>query len=113
MEAKLMDWPEESPTVAVLPPLPVVAKGGHAKLDRRISTRGLNLVLLAALLVSIVAASCIGAVRLPVAEVLEAFLHPTRAGQAAEIIFALRLPRILAAALVGAALSATGVLFQG
>jgi iron complex transport system permease protein len=76
-------------------------------------TLAVNLILLAALLLSVVVATGLGAVRLPLREVLYAFLHPTKAGDAAEIIFALRLPRILAAALVGAALSATGVLFQG
>ena len=73
----------------------------------------MNLLLLAALLVSVIVATGLGAVHLPLSEVLRAFLHPSRAGDAGEIIFALRLPRILAAALVGSALAVTGVLFQG
>lgn len=79
----------------------------------RIPVPAINLILLVALLLTIVLATGLGAVHLPLAQVLSAFLHPTRAGEAGEIIFGLRLPRILAAALVGAALSATGVLFQG
>lgn len=98
---------------AVAPRTALAATGGQSKLDNRISTRTLNLVLLVALALAIVAATGLGAVRLPISEVLRAFLHPSRAGDAGEIIFQLRLPRVLAAALVGAALSATGVLFQG
>lgn len=79
----------------------------------RISSRTLNLMLLAALLLMVVVATAVGAVRLPLSEVLSTLLHPSRASEAKEIIFGLRLPRVLAAALVGAALSVTGVLFQG
>jgi iron complex transport system permease protein len=85
----------------------------QSKPEGRSRTTTVNLILLFTLLLSIVAATGLGAVRLPITEVLHAFLHPTKAGEAGEIIFALRLPRVLAAALVGAALSATGVLFQG
>ena len=84
-----------------------------AKRENRFSSRSVNLILVVVLLLTVVFATGLGAVRLPLAEVLRTFLHPSHAGEAREIIFALRLPRILAAALVGAALSATGVLFQG
>ena len=87
--------------------------GSQPQAGSRIRTNTVNLALLVALVFSIVLATSLGAVRLPVREVLHAFLHPFNAGEAGEIIFALRLPRVLAAALVGAALSATGVLFQG
>lgn len=73
----------------------------------------INLILLALLLLSVVLSTGMGAVHVPLSQVLSAFLHPTRATEAGEIVFGLRLPRIVAAALVGAALSATGVLFQG
>jgi len=89
------------------------SKVGPTQLESRISSRTLNIVLLVALLLAILFATALGAVRLPVSEVLRTLLHPTRAGDAREIIFGLRLPRVVAAALVGAALSATGVLFQG
>jgi iron complex transport system permease protein len=79
----------------------------------RISAGTLNLILALGLVLAVVIATALGAVRLPLAEVLRAFLHPSKAGEAGEIIFGLRLPRVLAAGLVGAALSVTGVLFQG
>ena len=81
--------------------------------SKRNRFRALNLVLVAGLLLTIILATGLGAVRLPLSEALSAFLHPERAGEAGAIIFGLRLPRVLGAALVGAALSATGVLFQG
>lgn len=98
--------PPHSPISTPRQPLSVVAAqpGGVYKI---------NLVLLAVLLASIVLATAVGPVRLPIHDVLQAFLHPSRTGEANEIIFALRLPRVLAAALVGAALSVTGLLFQG
>jgi iron complex transport system permease protein len=87
--------------------------GEASQLRRKLSSRTLNLLLLAALLLSIGGATMVGAVHLPLSQVVESLLHPTRAGEAREIILGLRLPRVVAAALVGAALSATGVLFQG
>ena len=86
---------------------------GNSKRQGRVNARTLNLILVITLLLAIVFATALGAVRLPFLEVLRAFLRPSKAGEAGEIIFGLRLPRVLAAALVGAALSATGVLFQG
>jgi iron complex transport system permease protein len=70
-------------------------------------------VSIAALALAILLSSGIGAVRVPLGEVLRALLHPTASGDTAVILFRLRLPRVLAAALAGAGLSATGVLFQG
>jgi iron complex transport system permease protein len=65
------------------------------------------------LLVVILVSAGMGAVRLSFGEVLRALLHPSAAGDAGIILYTLRLPRVLAAGLVGAGLSATGVLFQG
>lgn len=73
----------------------------------------INLMLLGALVVTVFVATALGPVRLPLREVLRAFCHPSLAGEAGTIIFSLRLPRVLAAAIVGAALAVTGVLFQG
>jgi iron complex transport system permease protein len=70
-------------------------------------------LLFVGLLLTIVVATAFGPVRLTFADVLRTFLHPSRAGEAQAIIVGLRLPRVLAAALVGGALAATGVLFQG
>jgi iron complex transport system permease protein len=66
-----------------------------------------------ALVLTIIVATALGPVRLPLREVVRAFCHPSQAGEAGTIIFSLRFPRVLAAAIVGAALASTGVLFQG
>ena len=79
----------------------------------RVSFTVINLALMAALVLTIIVATALGPVRLPIREVIRAFCHPIQAGDASTIIFSLRLPRVLAAAIVGAALAATGVLFQG
>lgn len=76
-------------------------------------TRSVIAILFSGVLLSIVAATAFGPVRLTLRDVLSTFLHPSRASEAQAIIFGLRLPRVLAAAVVGAALAATGVLFQG
>src|SRR5690242_14460626 len=78
----------------------------------RVSFTVINLALMAALILTIIVATALGPVRLPIREVIRAFCHPIQAGDASTIIFSLRLPRVLAAAIVGAALAATGVLFQ-
>lgn len=65
------------------------------------------------LLLAIIVSAGMGAVKLSTAEVLRALLHPAEAGDTGIILFTLRLPRVFAAGLAGAALSATGVLFQG
>jgi iron complex transport system permease protein len=64
-------------------------------------------------LAAIVASAGMGAVKISFVEVLRALLHPAVAGDTGVILFTLRLPRVLAAGLAGAALSAAGVLFQG
>lgn len=79
----------------------------------RTRTGVVNLILLVALVLTMIVATALGPVRLSFGEVLHTFLHPSRAGDAGAIIFTLRLPRVLAAMLVGAALAVTGVLFQG
>jgi len=65
----------------------LVGTAGQAKLEGRISSRTLNLLLLAALVLAIVFATALGAVRLPLSEVVASLLHPSRAGDAGEIIF--------------------------
>ncbi len=92
---------------------PMTAVARASGIRGRISSSTLNLILLLVLVLTIILATGVGAVRLPISDVLRAFLHPSRVNEATEIILGLRLPRVLAAALVGAALSATGVLFQG
>jgi iron complex transport system permease protein len=70
---------------------------------------GLALGLAAALLVAL----SVGAVRIPPALLLDLLLGRDAPDQAAAILLTLRLPRVVGAAAVGAALSTAGVLFQG
>jgi iron complex transport system permease protein len=73
------------------------------------------LVLCLVLLGEIFAATCIGAVTIKPGTVASVLLNRHTKDQEMEkiIIFQIRLPRVLAAALVGCALSIAGVLFQG
>lgn len=107
-------WPDRSIVSSSSAEMPTRATAAASpKAQHKLSSRTLNLILLAALLLSMVVATALGAVRLPWSLVLGTLLHPWRASEAREIIFGLRFPRVIAAAVVGAALSATGVLFQG
>jgi iron complex transport system permease protein len=80
---------------------------------KRPSAPAVMLSMTAALVLAILLSAGMGAAHLSLHTVLRAMLHPAESGDAAVILFSLRLPRVLAAALAGAALSATGVLFQG
>lgn len=78
------------------------------------------LVLAVALTAALVAAVGWGSVAIPPGTTVRILLHPLGMGgpvrwseQAATILWTLRLPRALAAGLVGAALAAAGALFQG
>ena len=78
-------------------------------------------LLLALLVVSIILAAGAGAVHVPSSTIVSmlanrtGMVHVPRTWPLSDetIIFQIRLPRVLAAALVGAALSVAGVLFQG
>jgi iron complex transport system permease protein len=78
-------------------------------------------VLVVLVVVSVVLAAGIGAVHVPSREIVcmllnrAGFVHLSRTWPQSDetIIFQIRLPRVLAAALVGTALSVAGVLFQG
>ena len=95
-----------------------VAGGQNRVRPSKKSARGrlvLRLGSLAVLLlfVMLIAAS-VGAVRLPVVSLMRALLRPGELSAAEHtIIFTIRLPRILAAAMAGSALSVSGLLFQG
>ncbi len=80
---------------------------------RRPKTSSTLVTLAVLLLLAGVVSAGLGAVRVPFPSVIRALLHPAEAGDAGIILFTLRLPRVIAAGLVGAGLSATGVLFQG
>lgn len=114
MEAEL-----EKVTITPLASAPQVRRPGERAPVRSHSAAGLGifivlLALLAALFVSIVVSVSLGAIRIPVKMMLAAML-----GQGAltetqhTILFAIRLPRVLASAIVGAALAVSGLMFQG
>ncbi len=76
--------------------------------------RVLVIALAVGLVVSIVLSAGVGAIHVPVRDVARAlFAHAALQPEESTILFAIRLPRILAAAIVGSALSASGLLFQG
>ena len=69
-------------------------------------------------LAALVACACtlgvfVGSSALAPAEVVAALLHPHATSDAATIVWTLRVPRVLGAAFVGAALAMSGVLLQG
>ena len=71
-------------------------------------------LLLLALCVTLLIATSVGAVRVPIQHMVAALFHRhALTSTERTILFAIRLPRVLAAALVGAALSVSGLMFQG
>jgi len=82
---------------------------------RRLTASRLALVLGALCLlvsVSIVASLAIGPSALTPSDLLDAFRRGDAAGPAADIVLRIRLPRVLLALVVGAALATSGVVFQ-
>ncbi len=65
-----------------------------------------------AALATLVIGLFVGGSALPPADVVRALLHPHAAGDAATIVWALRLPRVIVAAVVGAALAVSGLMLQ-
>jgi iron complex transport system permease protein len=97
-----------------------VALGSATRTDRPIGSSGrarFILILLAlsgTLAFALVLSIGMGATRIGVREVLDALLNWHRSGSPHSVIlFDIRLPRMLASVLVGAALSVAGLLFQG
>jgi iron complex transport system permease protein len=70
------------------------------------------LALAGVLMIALAAGVVLGAVRIPPRELLDALLHPRSGSVATTLVYALRLPRVVLAALVGAALAGAGVLYQ-
>lgn len=81
-----------------------------ADLSRR--GRRLSVCLAAVLLPAMLLSLCMGRYPLSPAAVAEALFAPARSGPAADIVSLIRLPRVCAAVLSGAALSTAGLLFQ-
>jgi iron complex transport system permease protein len=69
-------------------------------------------VLAAALVVTLLAGACAGSLRVPPGQVILALLHPHAQGLIHEIVWQLRLPRVLAAAAVGGGLGVAGAMLQ-
>jgi iron complex transport system permease protein len=70
------------------------------------------LALTAALFAALVAGVLLGAVRIPLSELLGALRNPGSDPLVATLVVGLRLPRVILAALVGASLAGAGVLYQ-
>lgn len=86
-------------------------KGGSIREPR---ARHIVWLLLVALCLLIPLSASFGAVRIPVQTILLASIGRAHLSQEQQtILFSIRLPRILAAALVGSGLSVAGLLFQG
>jgi len=70
--------------------------------------------LLVVLFVSMLVSVSLGAVTIPVRDMIDAMLYRHALSETQHtILFAIRLPRVLASALVGAALALSGLMFQG
>ncbi len=113
----------EVANVPITPLTSVPSRGGRAGLaststsnsPQRNATFLLVLIALgASLVLTILASVSFGAVHIPVRSMLAALLqqHPLTETQHT-ILFAVRLPRVLASSLVGAALAVSGLMFQG
>ncbi len=69
-------------------------------------------VLASALVLTLIAGACAGSLRLPPGQVIRVLLHPQAQGLVHEIVWQLRLPRVLAAAAVGGGLGVAGAMLQ-
>lgn len=91
-----------------------VEKGQHEVLVNRLRFSVVLCLLLFALLLAVVYSMSWGAVSVPTRDIFFAFLGQRSLSlEEHAILFQIRLPRILAAGCVGAALSISGLLFQG
>ena len=86
------------------------SRTAHSRLNLFVVIVILSLTLAASILV----ATSLGAVRVPLRDMVSAiFQHRALSETQRAILFAIRLPRVLASALVGAALALSGLMFQG
>ena len=74
---------------------------------------GTLLALLAILLVEIVLSLAVGRYYIPVRDIGKAFLGGEVSDKIAQVLFVVRLPRVLAAVLIGGAMSLSGAAYQG
>ena len=69
-------------------------------------------LLLALLAVLLVCNLLSGSTRIPLPEALQALFHPHGAGANASVLWSIRMPRLLSAAILGGALAVSGFLLQ-
>lgn len=80
----------------------------------RLRLANVVLILSIVLVVSILISASLGAVKIPLRALVLALVHQHALTETQHtILFAIRLPRVLASALVGAALALSGLMFQG
>ena len=101
-----------APTGRRLPELPSQAPPSPA--SGGLTLLAMILCLLTLLLVTILVSVSFGAIHVPVRAMLAAILRQQSLTETQHtILFAIRLPRVLASAVVGAALAVSGLMFQG
>ncbi len=99
------------PRGAAPPPAAIPGRRGSRLLWRE---HGVTALLLLALPLAAMACTSVGAVRVPLHDLLVALLRQRPLTETQHtILFAIRLPRVLASAIVGAALAVSGLMFQG
>ena len=83
-----------------------------AQAGRQVRIAGAFLLLIMLLLLSLIWSICSGSVSVPIMEFLQELREPKLRGMAWTIIWEIRLPRALAALILGGALALSGYLFQ-
>ena len=83
-----------------------------AQAGRQVRIAGAFLLLIMLLLLSLIWSACSGSVTVPLVEFLEELREPKLRGMAWTIIWEIRLPRALAALILGGALALSGYLLQ-
>jgi len=112
MEAKVSDVAITPMTSA--PPGSRPLERSPAKRLRALSFVAINVLLLLALFIAMLVSVSIGAIHIPIRAMLATLARGTPLTETQHtILFSIRLPRILASAVVGAALSVSGLMFQG
>ena len=83
-----------------------------AQSGRQVRIAGAFLLLIMLLLLSLIWSACSGSVSVPIMEFLQELREPKLRGMAWTIIWEIRLPRALAALILGGALALSGYLLQ-
>jgi cobalamin transport system permease protein len=87
-------------------------EGGEPARSRRVRPTVVLLALAGGLVLALAAGVLLGAVRIPLRDLLAAIQHPGSDSLVTTLVVGLRLPRVILAALVGASLAGAGVLYQ-